>query len=85
MESPQQLLDISVAAEDVIRSLETTILQAEAAIVRRPAREIPGELFPISLALVRASKAAGQAKAELLDALGLPKDTTFVRQVPTFR
>lgn len=81
MNIPEQILDTTVAVEDVIADLERAIIRANAAVIRKPAREIHAaspELFELSLALVRASKAASEAKAGLLTAIKMPLSTTLV-------
>jgi hypothetical protein len=82
MDTTQKLAEAKIAAEDLIVDLEKVIDRANAALIRRPAREIHAEspeLFEVQLAIVRTSAAAADVKARLLKAAGLEAYTRLTR------
>jgi len=81
MNTAQRLLDTQIAAKDIVVELERIMSMAEAAIIRKPAREIyeeSTELFAVSHALVQVSQAAQLSKQQLLAAIAMPAETKFV-------
>ena len=83
METQPQLLDMQVAAENAISSLELTESHALAGIVPSRGRQLSPEVMAFNKVLIKASVEASLLKAQLLQALGLPLSTKLTAQPKT--
>lgn len=85
MDTDQKIIEAKIAAKDIAQDLEKIMLLVCGIVNRRRAWEIHAEspeLFAVQLALSRAAGAAGKAREQLLQAIGMPPHTRFVHPLP---